>query len=350
MMKPNGLQEINRTFAFHVIDHSMKIRREIKIGAYLIIVLLCFIFGINFIKGKDIFRKHRTFYAKYSQISGLVEAAPVSINGFNIGTVGAIHFVNPSSSEIVVEITVYNPIKIPANSIARIFSPDILGTKNIDIVLGNSTIMAEDGDTLMSGMQASLSEEVSQQVAPLKRKAEDLMLSLDTMVTVVKTVFNSQTREDLKASFEHIRQTIVNIEHTTFNLDTLVYGQRSRMERILFNIEAISANIRENDKNISNILTNFSAISDTLAKSQVAHTLSDVHTTVTQISEIMSKINGGEGSMGMLVNDKKLYTNLEKSSNELSQLITDLKLNPYRYLNFSVFPPSGKKMQFQKTE
>jgi phospholipid/cholesterol/gamma-HCH transport system substrate-binding protein len=328
----------------------MKIRREVKIGIYLVIVLACFIIGISFVKGKDIFRKHRTFYAKYSQISGLVEAAPVSINGFNIGNVSGIHFEGTNSSQIIVEITVYNSIQIPFNSVARIFSPDILGTKNIDIVLGNSRLMAQSGDTLGSGMQATLSEEVSQQVAPLKRKAEDLMLSIDTMVTVVRTIFNTQTRENLTASFEHIRQTIVNLEHTTFNLDTLVYGQRSRMERILFNIEAISANLRENDSNISNILSNFSAISDTLAKSQIGHTMLDLHTAVMGISEIMVKINQGQGSMGLLVNDDKLYINLEKSSGELNRLITDLKLNPQRYLNFSLFPPSSKRMQYQKTE
>ena len=328
----------------------MKIRREIKIGTYLVVVLLCFIFGINYIKGRDFFRKHRVFYAKYVHISGLVEAAPVSINGFNIGNVSKIHFESPASSKIIVEITVYNSLEIPSNSVARIFSPDILGTKNIDIILGNSSKMAQSGDTLQSGMQASLSEEVSQQVAPLKRKAEDLMLSLDTMVTTVRTIFNTQARENLKASFEHIRQTLVNVEHTTFDLDTLVYGQRSRMERILFNIEGISANLRENDQNITNILNNFSAISDTLAKAQISHTLNDIHIAVMGFSQVLDKVNQGQGSLGLLINDKKLYSNLENSSSELNLLITDLKLNPHRYLNFSIFPPSNKSMQYQAPE
>ena len=325
----------------------MKISREIKIGAFLIIVILFFILGVNFIKGKDIFRKHRTYFAVYNQISGLVKAAPVSINGLSVGNVSNIFFENPHSGRIIIEMTIYDPIEIPVNSVATIFSPDLLGTKNINLVLGDSKVNSLSGDTLKGGVTATLSEEVSAQVAPLKRKAEGLILSLDTMVTVVRTVFNVQTRENLKASFEHIRQTILNIEHTTFNLDTLVYGQRSRMERILFNIEEISANIRQNDKNITNILTNFSSISDTLAKAQIARTLTDVHTAVLSISEITNKINHGDGSLGLLLNDKKLYLNLENSSDELNQLSTDLKLNPHRYLNFSVFPPSAKRNQFQ---
>ena len=122
------------------------------------------------------------------------------------------------------------------------------------------------------------------------------------------------------------------------------------MERILFNIESISGNLRENDQNITNILNNFSALSDTLAKAQISHTLGDVHTAITNISTILDKVNQGQGSLGLLVNDKKLYNNLENSSNELNQLISDLKLNPHRYLNFSVFPPSSKRMQYTAPE
>ena len=323
----------------------MKIRREIKIGIYLIVVVICFIIGINYIKGKDLFHRHRTFYARYDNVTGLVEAAPVSINGFSIGKVNHIYFESAISSKVIVEITVYNPLNIPKNSVARIFSPDILGTKNLKISLGDSPFMAKDGDTLISGTSASLTEEMSQQVEPLKRKAEALMLSVDTVINMISVIFNDKTRDNLAMSFIHIRQTLENLEHTTYNLDTLVYGQRSRMERILFNVESISGNLRENNAKISNILTNFSTLSDTLAKARIGQTLGDVHNAVMSFSDLIGKINQGKGSVGELVNDDKLYKNLEKSSDELNQLIQDIRVNPHRYLNFSVFPPSGKRMQ-----
>lgn len=330
----------------------MKIKREYRIAFFAIIVLAAFVLGINYLKGIDIFRKHRKFFAVYNQIGGLVEAAPISVNGLKIGNVSKIYFDQSKPGLIVVEMTVYNSLQIPSNSIARIFSPDIMGTKNIDIILGDSPVWAQNGDTLTSEMQASLSDEVNRQVAPLKKKAEDLMLSIDTLVTTVQAVFNSKARENLSLSFDHIRQTISTLEHTTFGIDTLVYGQRSRIERILFNIESISKNFRENDQKINTIITNFAAVSDSLAKSNIRQTFQNLNSSVTQLNEVAEKINKGEGTLGLLLNDKALYTNLEKSGKQLDQLLLDMKLNPGRYLNFSVFPPSKKRGSYspQSTE
>jgi phospholipid/cholesterol/gamma-HCH transport system substrate-binding protein len=328
----------------------MKISREVRIGAFGIITITLFIIGINFIKGKDIFHKHRTFYAVYNSSSAIQDAAPVSINGFNIGKVTDIDFLNDSSSKILIEITVYNSIFIPSNSIARIFSLDLLGTKNIEIVLGDSKINAEDGDTLATSIQMSLTEEVNQQVAPIKQKAENLLSSLDTMVTVLQSVFNSETRKNIESSFASIRSTLSALESTSYNLDTLVYGQRKRLERIMFNIESITENFRKNDENISNVLKNFSAISDSMAKANLAGTLNNVNKVLLQVSDITSKIDKGEGTLGLLINDQKLYNNLNNSASQLNLLIEDMKLNPYRYVNFSVFPPGKKRMEYTEPE
>lgn len=326
----------------------MKLKREYKIGIYALVVLIAFILGINFIKGRDIFRKHRTFYAVYNEIGGLVEASTITVNGLNVGNVSEIHFMDDTSGKIMVELTLYKSINIPKNSIARIASPDLLGTKVIQIVLGDSREMAKSGDTLTALMQSSLSEEVNRQVAPIKRKAEDLISSIDTLIVAVRAVFDRQTRENLSLSFLHIRQTIANLEHTTYNLDTLVYGQRNRIERILFNVESITGTIRENDEKINNVIANFEAISDTLARVNLKKTIDNVDKAILGFSSVAQKINSGEGSLGLLLNDKKLYSSLEGSSKELNLLIADIKLNPQRYLNFSVFPPGSKRMQYNE--
>jgi len=324
----------------------MKIRREVRIGFFGIVTLALFVISVNFLKGKDLFHKSRVFYAIYTSSSGIQDAAPISINGLEIGKVTNIGFVNPNSSKILIELTVYNPVFIPSNSVARIFSLDILGTKSIEIVLGDSPTAAQDGDTLTGGIQMSLSEEVNKQVAPIKQKAENLLSSLDTMVTVLQSVFNSETRKNITASFLSIRNTLTNLESTTYNLDTLVYGQRIRIERIMFNIESITENFRQNNDKISNVLTNFSQISDTLAKANIAGTLTNVNTVLTRVASITEKIDKGQGSLGLLLNDKGLYDNLDKSAAQLNALILDMKTNPYRYVNFSVFPPSKKRMEY----
>lgn len=328
----------------------MKISREVQIGVFGIVTLSLFVIGVNFIKGKDIFHKHRVFYAVYNSTSGIQDAAPVSINGFNIGKVTDINFLNPNSGKILLELTVYNSVFIPSNSIARIFSLDLLGTKNVEIVLGDSKTPALNGDTLIGGTQMSLTDEVNRQVAPIKEKAENLLSSLDTMVTVLHAVFNPETRKAINASFLSIRTTLSNLESTTYNLDTLVYGQRKRLERIMFNIESITENFRENEQNISNILSNFSLVSDTLARANIAGTLINVNSVLTQVASITKKIDQGDGSMGLLINDQKLYDNLNKSAAQLNALIVDMKANPYRYVNFSVFPPSKKRMEYSEPE
>ena len=325
----------------------MKISREIRIGAFGIVTLALFIISVNFIKGKDIFHRNRTFYAVYENTSGIMDAAPVTVSGLGVGKVTNMKFLSQNSNKIVIELTIYKDVIIPSNSIARIFSLDLLGTKNIEIIFGDSKTEAKDGDTLIGGSQMSLTDEVNKQVAPIKLKAENLLSSLDTMVTVLQTVFNTETRKNLIASFSSIRTTLSNLEKTSFTMDTLVYGQRKRLERIMFNVELITENFRKNDENISNILSNFSSLSDTLAKSNLAATLSNVNSVLSRLESITTKIDKGEGSIGLLINDQKLYDNLNKSANQLNALIEDMKLNPYRYVNFSVFPPSKKRMNYE---
>lgn len=325
----------------------MKISRELRIGVFGIVTLTLFIISVNFIKGKDLFHRNRTFYAVYETTSGIQDAAPVSVSGLEIGKVTNMKFLSKQSNKILIELTVYKDVAIPSNSVARIFSLDLLGTKNIEIVFGDSKTYAQDGDTLIGGSQLSLTEEVNKQVAPIKLKAENLLSSLDTMVTVLQSVFNSQTQRNLNASFSSIRATLSNLESTSYNMDTLVYGQRKSLERIIFNVESITENFRKNDKNISSILANFASISDTLAKSNLAATLTNVNSVLARVASITTKIDKGEGSIGLLVNDKNLYENLDKSAAQLNALMEDMKKNPYRYVNFSVFPPSKKRMTYE---
>jgi phospholipid/cholesterol/gamma-HCH transport system substrate-binding protein len=321
----------------------MKITREVKIGLVFIVAILLFLWGLNFLKGKKIFSRQRTFYAVYSQVGGLLGEAPVSINGLIVGQVSAIHFENKQSAKVIVEITVNNSIIIPKNSIAKIFNADLLGSKSLEILLGNSSAEAEDGDTLLTTAQMSLSDEVNRQVQPIKKKAEDLMLSVDSVVMELRMIFNADTRDNLTKSFGHIRAVLQNLETVSYNIDTLVYGQRGRMERILFNVESISKNLKDNNGNLTKTLQNFANISDTLARANISRTINHLNSSLNDMATITDKINKGEGSLGLLVNDKKLYTNLEASSKELDQLLLDLKLHPGRYVNFSLFGRGEKR-------
>ena len=326
----------------------MKVKKEVKIAIVFIAGLALLYWGINFLKGRDLFRKERTFYAVYKQINGLTKANPIIVNGFRVGQVEDIHFNPDSAGQIVVALTITNKdLEIPVNSIAKIQSSGLLGSMAVEIELGDSKTMAVEGDTLLNKVQNTLGEEVNVLVQPLKQKFENVMLSLDSVLAIIKTVFNENTRQNLEASFASIRLTIQNLEHTTYNIDTLVTSQRHNLSDIIANVQSISDNIKNNNDKITNIITNFSNISDTIAQSNISGVIKNADKSLKEFSQIIEKVNRGEGSLGMLVNNDTLYNNLEKSSKELNELIQDIKLNPRRYLNFSVFGPGKKKNEYQ---
>jgi phospholipid/cholesterol/gamma-HCH transport system substrate-binding protein len=226
---------------------------------------------------------------------------------------------------------------IPKNSVARIHSSDLMGSKAIDIKLGSSTTMLTSGDTLAAEVEASLKDEVNRQVLPLKRKAEDMISSFDSVLTNLQAVFNDKTKSDIASSFESIRVTLTNLQSTTSNIDTLVKVQKGRLSAILANVESITANLKANNQNITRIMTNFSQMSDSLAKLNISNTLGKLDKSLGQVSSILGKIEKGDGSLGLLLNNDSLYLNLNQSARDLDLLMKDLKENPKRYVRFSVF-------------
>jgi phospholipid/cholesterol/gamma-HCH transport system substrate-binding protein len=315
----------------------LKFSREFIIGFLFIFATIVLVWGFNFLKSKNIFYKEKILYAVYNNVNGLEQSGPVFINGVRVGQVGKVYFDPSMNGDIIVKMIFTQEFPIPANSTARIFSEDLMGSKAIDIQLGNSTELAQTGDTLLNDLETSLKDAVNQQILPLKLKAEDLLSSIDTMVVAIQGVFNKDIRNDLTASIKSIRQTMSNLENTTQNLDTFVTLQSGRLSSIIYNIDMITRNLSNNSEEINRILDNLASVSDSLAQADIAGVIRNVDRTVTSLSTVLNKVDQGEGSLGMLINDDKLYRDLEKSALELSKLIEDIRLNPKRYVRFSVF-------------
>lgn len=315
----------------------MKYKREIGIGLVFIVALALFIWGFSYLKGFNLFKEQRVLYAVYERVSGLTKANPVSINGLKVGQVSDIYFNPDFSGEIVVEITIETEIPIPKNSVALIYSSDLMGSKAINLQLSTDSLFVSNGDTLGTKVEASLKEAVNQQIQPLKAKAEELIMSIDTVVTVIKQIFNEQARENLTSSLASIEQTFANLESASYNLDEMIAAEKVRLAEIMFNLESITTTIRENEDNIENILTNFSSISDSLAKAEIPQTFANINKVVGDVAGIIEKINNGEGSIGMLINDEGLYRDLQKSAEQLHLLMEDIRENPKRYVRFSLF-------------
>lgn len=322
----------------------MKLSKEAKTGILGTVAIALFIFGFNFLKGTNIFSTQRHFFAVYNSIEGLVEANSVVVNGYKIGIVKTISLKPDNSGKIVVEFSVTdNSINIPQNSVAKIISSDLLGTKAIQIIFANDKGMIQDGDTLKSDIEEDLKSAVDKRIAPLQKKAESLISSVDSVMIVVQSVFNESARQNLKNSFESIQNSLQTFERTSKRLDTLVASEKNKLSVILSKVESISSNLAANNEKLTNIINNFSSISDSLAKANITSTVNNANTALSQASQIMEKINKGEGSMGMLVNNKSLYNKLDSASANLDRLFIDMKEHPRRYVHFSVFGKKDKK-------
>ena len=315
----------------------MKYRKEIIIGLVFIAALALFIWGFSFLKGFNLFKEQRVLYAVYDQVSGLSKANPVSINGLKVGQVSDIYFDPSYSGKIIVEITIETQLPIPRNSVALIYSSDLMGSKAIDLKLGSDSLLVANGDTLGTRVEASLKEAVNQQIQPLKAKAEELILSIDSVVTVIKEIFNEQARDNLTSSLASVQATFENLESASYNLDQMIAAEKVRFGEIMFNLESITTTIRENEDDIDNIISNFSVISDSLAQADIPRTFANINRVVGDVADIVDKINSGEGTLGMLVNNESLYRDLQKSAEQLSLLLEDLRVNPKRYVRFSLF-------------
>ncbi len=315
----------------------MRIKKEFIIGALVTISLALLYWGINFLKGESIFSNERVFIAVYDDVAGLEKANPITINGLQVGQVRNMYFTTDGSANVVLELIVRNNLDIPRNSTAKIISSDLLGSKAVELNLGTSNELAQSGDTLSSELEMSIKEEVNRQLRPLKMKAENLMSQIDTVLTMLQGLVSDDNTDNFSKSVKHIANSFENLENTTSTLDTLMSGQKNRLENILANIESITYNLKQNEENINNIMANFSAVSDSLAKIEFAKTMASVDKAMKDMASISDKINRGEGSLGMLVNNDTLYIELEKSSRELNLLLEDIRLNPKKYVRFSVF-------------
>ncbi|MCX6257019.1 MAG: MlaD family protein [Bacteroidia bacterium] len=323
----------------------MKIKKEIIIGLVVIASLCLLVVGFNFLKGRLIFQNNRIYYAVYNKIGGLITSSPVLINGFKIGQVNDIHFHPDKSGRLVVALLLNSDIQIPENSIAKIYSLDLMGTKGIEITFSDLHGYLHPGDTLKTSIERELKEEVNAQMIPLKNKAEELMSTFDSLLTAFNSVFTDSVRENLKKSFFSIRQAVQNISQTTGAVNSLVIGQSSRIADIFTQIHNITEAISNSSKDISKIISNFSSISDSLTKINFTTVIRNTNSTLISLNEVISRINRGEGTIGLLAKDDQLYHNLQNSSAELYKLLQDIRENPKKYLHFSLISFGKDKKQ-----
>lgn len=304
----------------------MKISKEIRVGVVSILAISLLVWGYSFLKGTSLFGKKKVIYTEYPFIGGLVNSSPILVNGFKIGMVSDIYFKNDNSGNIIVELTITDKqLNIPNNSVANLISLDLLSSKGIGLKLGNSTVELQNGDTIASHFEKSMLEDVNEQLLPMKQKAEQLMVSMDSAVFKLKqtldnfnNVFDDQNQRNLKLSLANLKNTLTKFEEVATNANTTISAVRP-------------------------VLKTYKELGDSLKEIDIKTTLDKANKTFDNLSLMMEGINKGEGTMGQLMKNDSLYKNLESVTRDLDKLLIDFEAHPKRYVHFSIFGKKDKK-------
>ena len=316
-----------------------RISKEFKSGFIFLLAIIFLVYGLKYLKGLNVFQTNKPYYAIYDDIDGLQIGSSIRLNGFNVGMVNNI--ILNSDNNLVVTLNIDGLDNIPENSICKIVNQDLMGTKGVSLILGQSNSFASSGDTLLGRVENSLQDEVNAQILPLKNKAEGLIGSVDSLLTIVTAVLNKNTRNSLSNSIKSLDETFAILSKTMVKIDSMVYYNDARVSKVLSNLESITTNLNDSNSGIKPILYNLSSISDTLSNANFGSLVNNINT-------ISNNINSGSGSLTKLMNDEKLYYNLEKSTSELAELIEDIKNNPKRYVNFSILGGTNKSFEKKK--
>ncbi len=306
----------------------MKISKEIRVGFVAIFAIAMLVWGYNYVKGTNLFYKSKSVYAVYPKVPGLSVSSPIIINGVQSGVVDDIYFHPDKSSRVIVKLNITeNELKIPKNSVAELISVDFMGTKAIGLNLGDSELSLNNGDTIQSDFELSMLEDFSEQMLPIKEKAENLMLTMDTAVIKLTETLDNLNEMFNDRNKRNLSQALANLKTTIESFDLLAKNISSTM-----------------NTTVKPTMRKFGEVADSLKALEINATLAKAQLTMDGMTAVMNKINKGEGTMGKLINNDSLYNNLTGATKEMEELLEDIKLHPKRY--FRVL--SKKEIPYKK--
>jgi phospholipid/cholesterol/gamma-HCH transport system substrate-binding protein len=310
----------------------MKISNETKVGILTITALVILIIGFNFLKGKDLFNNTKKIYAVFDQLGSLAKSNAVKINGYPIGTVYAFEPIDKNLNGIKVTISLNEDVNIPVNSVAYI-AADILTSSSIVIEKGDATTYVKDGDILKTRQDAGIFGSLSSEAGPTLAKIRASLDSLNRVFGNINKMFDAGTKNNLQ-------QTIANLNSATGSLNKMLDPQSSALAKTLQNANSITDNLKKNNDSITMVISNAKQFSQKLTDLNLQQTMDTLQSAISQLKSTINKVSSTEGTLGALINDKKMYNKLNDVLLSAEILLDDLRAHPKRYVNLSVF---GKK-------
>ncbi|MGB4654477.1 MAG: MlaD family protein [Bacteroidales bacterium] len=319
----------------------MKKGKEIKVGIISTLVVIAFILAIFFVRNYNIFKKTDKFYTVFSDATGLTKSTPLVLKGINVGQIISIKFCENRTDKVVIKFFLEDNIKIPEDSRILLHTSDILGSKSLQILLGSSSRYAMSGDTLVSEVALSLTQEVGSQVVPLKHKAEHLIITFDTTLSNINQILGTGGKEELINSISNLNIVLENAANISKNLNELIASEKDTFVGVMNDLKTFSNQLANNSDKIEKILTNMSIATDSTNVANLTSTLADLKQVSQNLNDVLKDINSKNGTLGKLIAEDSVYNNINEAIRNLDTLIVDIKNNPGRYVNVSVF--GGRK-------
>ena len=299
-------------------------KKEVKIGIYAVVILLCAWAGIRFLSGLDVFGRTRNYTAHYEQVNGLQDAAAVVINGVKVGQVTGVAL-DVENGGVDVTISVNKAYNIPTDSKALMFSAGLMGGKSIEIKMGESKEYLKSGDAIETGVTLDMFDTLANELGDIKERVATLLDNLNQTIEGVDSLIDDNSK---------------NLTKTVASLNAIMADLKK--SNIIGNIDGFCATLNQNGEKLEGIITDINSLTKALNEQQSGEKLAQA---INEVNALLAKVNSGSGSIGNLVSDEKLYKELAQASQNLSLLLADLKENPKRYINVTVF---GKKTYEEK--
>ncbi len=308
----------------------IRINKQAKTGIIVVIATILFIWGFNYLKGKDILKSYNTYYTVLDNVEGVVKSTPVTLKGIPIGTVKDLHF-TPDMTNTVMVLNIDREYNFPKDSRVKVYGGNIMGGKSVAIVPGNDKELTKDGDTLEVLKMPGMFDLVNDKITPLQEKLESSLTSLDSILHGVNNILDKPSQNNIKSGLADLAVTLKHFKNTSKELDQVFSQNKNNINNTLQNFHKISQD--------------FNQLGDSLKQIKVGKITKELEQSIAELNKSLKSLNSEEGTAGKLMKDKKLYKNLTKATKELELLLKDLRQHPKKYVHFSIF---GKKEKNQK--
>lgn len=315
-----------------------KPRNEIKIGLMVVIAIALFILGLNFLRGKGLFSSDQGYSTVFSDIQGLQESAEVRLNGLKIGQVDKIEL--QQDRKINVHFLLNKEIKVPRGSVVQLTAADLIsGTKILNLEMSNDPQMLPENSVIPGKEAEGILGNLGSQVSPMLETVRHTVVSLDTLLNTVNNIINDDTRKHLNASFASLEIGLNQLSGLASELNK----QSGALAGVIRNANSITSNFASNNDHINTTMANLENFSNKLDRAPVQETMDDLRKAAADLQSLVAKANDSNGSLGLLLNDKRLYNNLSTTLGTLDTLLGDVKAHPAKYINVSVFGSKARE-------